>query len=240
MRTSSTERSAMPLRAAIAWRRKLSTLTPGISSGCWKPRNMPRAARWSVGRSVTSSPSKRIAPDVTRYAGSPSSVVGERRLAGAVRAHERVDLARADGERDAAQDLVAVDGDVQVVDLEERGPAGTAMAPVYSHYPRSEKSEIRRQEVDTGGGAGSTPGERLRRAASPRRRHEDALGFGAEPFAHRMRRWRIRTGWPGARGLRQAPCVSTGSIYWWSEGTLQSAIVLNGHESDGGRDDRTP
>jgi len=29
------------------------------------------------------------------------------------------------------------------------------------------------------------------------------------------------------------------SIYWWSEGTLQSAIMLNGHESDGGRDDRT-
>ena len=42
-------------------------------------------------------------------------------LPGAVRAHERVDLARADRERDAAQDLVAVDGDVQVVDLEERG-----------------------------------------------------------------------------------------------------------------------
>ena len=51
MRTSSTEKSSMPLRVAIAWRRKLSTLTPEIASGCWKPRNMPRAAR-SVGREV--------------------------------------------------------------------------------------------------------------------------------------------------------------------------------------------
>ena len=32
----------MPLRCAIAWRRKLSTETPGISSGCWKPRNRPQ------------------------------------------------------------------------------------------------------------------------------------------------------------------------------------------------------
>ena len=41
-RTSSTDRS-MPLRAESAWRRKLRTLTPGISSGYWKPRNMPGA-----------------------------------------------------------------------------------------------------------------------------------------------------------------------------------------------------
>ena len=39
----------MPLRRDIAWRKKLNTDTPGISSGCWKPRNRPRAARSSVG-----------------------------------------------------------------------------------------------------------------------------------------------------------------------------------------------
>ncbi len=48
--------------------------------------------------------------------------VGERRLAGAVRAHDRVGLPGPDGEVDAAQDLagvaVGVDGDVQVADLE--------------------------------------------------------------------------------------------------------------------------
>ena len=55
----------MPLRTAIAWRRKLRTLTPEISSGCWNPRKMPRAARSSVGSAVMSSPRKRIAPSVT-------------------------------------------------------------------------------------------------------------------------------------------------------------------------------
>ena len=59
----------MPLRTARAWRRKLSTLTPGISSGCWKPRKMPRAARSSVGSLVMSSPLNRIVPLVTSYAG---------------------------------------------------------------------------------------------------------------------------------------------------------------------------
>ena len=71
-----------------------------------------------------SSPLKRIAPDVTRYAGSASSVLAS------------VDLPEPFGpisawtspsptvERDAAEDLVAVDRDVQVVDLEERAAAG--------------------------------------------------------------------------------------------------------------------
>ena len=41
-------------------------------------------------------------------------------LPGAVRAHERVDLARAaTGESDAAQDLGSSTADVQVVDLEQ-------------------------------------------------------------------------------------------------------------------------
>ena len=120
-RTSSTERSGMPLRTAMAWRRKLSTLTPEISSGCWKPRKMPRAARSSVGSAVTSSPRNRIAARVTSVGGVGEEGVGERRLARAVGAHQGVDLALADREAQSAQDLGAVDGDVEVVDLEQRG-----------------------------------------------------------------------------------------------------------------------
>ncbi len=45
--------------------------------------------------------------------------VGERRLAGAVRPHDRVHLVRVDGQVDAADDLRAVlERDVQVLDLE--------------------------------------------------------------------------------------------------------------------------
>ena len=54
--------------------------------------------------------------------------VGERGLAGAVRAHDRVDLALLDDEVDAAEDLaralVGLDVDVQVLDLEHRHGSG--------------------------------------------------------------------------------------------------------------------
>ncbi len=63
-RTSRTDMSK-PLRADIACRRKLRTVTPANSSGCWKPRNSPRCARSSVGSSVMSSPLKRIRPELT-------------------------------------------------------------------------------------------------------------------------------------------------------------------------------
>src|SRR5690606_38355964 len=44
--------------------------------------------------------------------------IGQRRLAGAVRPHDRMDLAGRDDQVDAAQDLLAVDGGVEVLDLE--------------------------------------------------------------------------------------------------------------------------
>ena len=44
--------------------------------------------------------------------------VGERRLAGAVRAHQRVELAGADVQVHALEDLLVPGGDVQVLDLE--------------------------------------------------------------------------------------------------------------------------
>ena len=46
MRTSSTERSGMPLRTAIAWRRKLKTLTPGDLLGVLEAEE--EAARGAV------------------------------------------------------------------------------------------------------------------------------------------------------------------------------------------------
>ena len=111
----------MPLRTARAWRRKLRTLTPEISSGCWKPRKMPRAARSSVGSAGdVLAPEADRAP-VTRYAGLARRVLASVDLPGAVGPHQGVDLALADRQAQPAQDLGAVDGDVEVVDLQQRG-----------------------------------------------------------------------------------------------------------------------
>ena len=74
-RSSSIERS-MPLRADRAWRRKLSTETPGISCGYWKARNMPALPRTSaapVGDVVALEAG--CGPPVTSYSGLPSRVV---------------------------------------------------------------------------------------------------------------------------------------------------------------------
>ena len=67
-----------------------------------------------------------LAPEPDRAPGHPvggvgEQRVGERRLARAVGAHEGVDLAVGHREAQAAQDLRAVDGDVEVVDLEQGG-----------------------------------------------------------------------------------------------------------------------
>ncbi len=95
-------------------RRKFVTVTPGIACGYWKARKSPACARSSAPASVMSSPSSRICPLgdlVGRVAGDR---VGERRLARAVRAHDRVHLVRVDREVDALDDLRAVlERDVQ-------------------------------------------------------------------------------------------------------------------------------
>ena len=56
-----------------------------------------------------------------RVGGVPEQRAGQRRLPGAVGAHQGVDLAGADGEVDAAQDGAVLHGDVEVPDLEQRG-----------------------------------------------------------------------------------------------------------------------
>jgi hypothetical protein len=63
-RTSSAETSSS-VRAAMAWRRNWVTETPSIDSGYWNARKRPALERTSVGQAVTSSPSRRMDPEVT-------------------------------------------------------------------------------------------------------------------------------------------------------------------------------
>ena len=120
-RTSSTETSSVPLRAAMAWRRNWVTETPSIDSGYWKARNRPALARTSVGQRrhvLAVEQDAALRHPVRRV---PEQRARQRRLPGAVRAHEGVDLADADGEVDPAQDGAVLGRDVEVPDLEQRG-----------------------------------------------------------------------------------------------------------------------
>ena len=54
--------------------------------------------------------------------------VGERALAGAVRPHQRVDLALVDRQVDALEDLLVLDRGVQILDLEHRRLLAIAVA----------------------------------------------------------------------------------------------------------------
>ena len=88
-----------------------ATLRPGIAVGYWKARNMPEPGAL-VGRQledVAALPEDLAAlDDVGRVA---HQGVGEGRLARAVGAHDRVDLALADGQVDPLEDLVLGRGD---------------------------------------------------------------------------------------------------------------------------------
>ena len=80
--------------------------------------NRPARARSSGSASVMSSPSKQDLALGDLEARVAHDRVGERRLAGAVGAHERVELAGADVQVDALEDLLVPGGDVEVLDLE--------------------------------------------------------------------------------------------------------------------------
>ena len=103
---------SMPWSLALsAERMKLATLRPGIAVGYWKARNRPSRARLSGDsfEDVAALPDDLAAlDDVGRVA---HQRVGEGRLARAVRAHDRVDLALADGQVDPLEDLVVGVGD---------------------------------------------------------------------------------------------------------------------------------
>ena len=99
-------------------RRYLLTETPGIATGYWKAMKRPARERSSGSASVMSSPLKVIVPSVDLERGVAHDRVGERRLAGAVGAHQGVDLALLDVEVEAAEDLLVLDAHVQVADLQ--------------------------------------------------------------------------------------------------------------------------
>ena len=85
-------------------------LTPGIAVGYWNARNRPALARSSGARRQDALPVQQdIAARhlVVRVAGDG---VGQRALAGAVRPHQRMHFALADGQVDALQDRLAFDG----------------------------------------------------------------------------------------------------------------------------------
>ena len=98
---------SMPWSLALsAERMKLATDRPGIAVGYWKARKRPSRARLSGDSLRMSRPFQMdlaALDDVGRVA---HQRVGEGRLAGAVGAHDRVDLALADGQVDPLEDLV--------------------------------------------------------------------------------------------------------------------------------------
>ena len=94
-------------------------LTPGISTGYWKAMNSA-LARPDLGlqlQQVLAIEADAAGGDLVLLA--PGQHLGQRALAGAVRAHDGVHLARLDREVDALEDLAALDGHVQVLDLEQ-------------------------------------------------------------------------------------------------------------------------
>ncbi len=99
-------------------RRYFAVVTPGIATGYWKAMNRPARARSSGSASVMSCAVEEDLALGDLEAGVAHDRVGQRRLAGPVRAHHRVDLAGADVEVHALEDLLLAGGDVQVSDLE--------------------------------------------------------------------------------------------------------------------------
>jgi hypothetical protein len=93
--------------------------TPGISIGYWNARNMPASrplVRLHVEHVFTVEQDLAFGDFIVVLA---SQDVGQRGLAGAVRAHDGVNFTGVDGQVDAAQDfcLVFRDAGVQVFDL---------------------------------------------------------------------------------------------------------------------------
>ena len=91
---------------------------PGSPRGAGSRGTGPRAARSSVGSGGDVLAGEEDPAGGDLVDGVAEQRVGQRRLPGAVRAHQGVELARADGQGDAVEDLAAVDGDVEIVDLE--------------------------------------------------------------------------------------------------------------------------
>ena len=106
--------------ALMTVRRYFVTVTPGIATGYWKAMNRPIRARSSGSASCNVLTLEQNPAVGHLEAGVTHDRVGERRLAGPVRTHQRVDLALADLEIEAAEDLLLADADMEIADLEQR------------------------------------------------------------------------------------------------------------------------
>ena len=82
--------------------------TPGISTGYWKARKTPCAARSSGARASRSRPCRDLSGgDVVAF--PPGENVGQRALSRAVRSHDRVHFAGIDLEVDPPRDFAPAD-----------------------------------------------------------------------------------------------------------------------------------
>ena len=94
--------------------------TPGISSGYWKARKMPRAARSSgAERQQVGALEQHLAAGHL-VAGLAGQHMGKCRFAGAVRTHDGMDLAIVHGEVEALENLAVVNTDLKIFDIEQR------------------------------------------------------------------------------------------------------------------------
>ena len=158
---------ASPSMAVLAVRRKLDTETPGTSTGYCMARNSPARARSSTVIASTSAPSRVTVPRGDRVLRVAGDRVGQRRLARAVGAHDRVRLAVADGERDPLEDLLGavlgLDRDVQVLDL-QGAHCGVTPFRKLSTSTYTSPSRTSTGKVATGSVAGRPVGLPVRRS----------------------------------------------------------------------------
>ena len=117
------------------------TRTPGIACGYWNARKSPLCARSSapgLGDVLAVEEDLPLGHLVGRMAGDR---VGERRLARAVRAHDRVHLVRVDREVDALDDLRPVlERDVQILQLQQCQVISFEGVPVTARPPRTTRA----------------------------------------------------------------------------------------------------
>ena len=95
--------SSIPASAAASATNSPS-LTPGISTGYWKPCISPRRARSSTSRPSNSAPARvALAHDLVALASAED--VAEGRLPGAIGSHQGMDLTEGQVEFDSLEDL---------------------------------------------------------------------------------------------------------------------------------------
>ena len=105
-------RRRSPVFCSSALRMNALSVTPGTSSGFWKDRKMPFFARSLTGSSVKNDRTAGYA--VGRIAGDG---IAQRRLAGAVGAHQHMGLILSHGQIHTVENFFFLDPHVQVLNL---------------------------------------------------------------------------------------------------------------------------